>query len=492
MQPGPALPSGLPALLTAMQGLTADSRRVRPGMGFAAYPGDSADGRDYIADALARGASALLWEPQGFAGSAAWPVPHLAVPGLGGCISRIADAVYGAPSAALQVIGVTGTNGKTTSTSLIAQLFGAAGRRCGIVGTLGAGFPEALVPTGFTTPGPVELQAQLAALRDQGAVAVAMEVSSHGLALGRVDGVRFELAVFTNLTRDHLDFHASMEDYAAAKTALFHAAGLRLALINVDDPFGARLHAELREAGVAVQACTQHDHVLPAADTIRARAARFRPDGTAFELVTPAGSVAIDSPLVGRFNLANLLGVLAVALASGIALTQLPALVAGLTPPPGRLERLGLPGGVQVVIDYAHTPDALEQVLHSLRASLAGGRLICLFGCGGDRDPGKRPLMGAVAGRLADLVVLTSDNPRSEPPGRILDEVVAGMQAAPAACMVDRAAAIAHAIALARPGDVVLVAGKGHETTQEIAGVRHPFSDHDEVRRVLGLTKETP
>lgn len=477
----------LAPLLAHIQGLVSDSRRAKPGLGFAAYPGESADGRSWIGDALSRGASALLWEPEGWQGGVDWPVPNLAVPGLATEASRIADAVYRQPSASLAVTGVTGTNGKTSTTSLLAQLFNAAGTRCGLVGTLGAGFPGELAATGYTTPGAIETQQLLAQLRDQGARAVAIEVSSHALELGRVDAVRFDLAVFTNLTRDHLDFHGSMESYAAAKEALFDAQGLRLAVINVDDAFGAALHRRLLAAGRAVLACTQDPQLQPPGAVLRASAARFRPDGTDFMLDSAEGKVAIASPLVGRFNLANLLGVLACALASGVQARDLPALVSGLVPPAGRLERVGVPGGVQVVIDYAHTPDALEQVLSSLRASLSGGRLVCVFGCGGDRDPGKRPQMGAIAERLADLVVLTSDNPRGEVPARILADIESGMQEPPRASLVDRAEAIRLAVSLAAPGDVVLVAGKGHETTQEIAGARHPFSDHQQVRRALGL-----
>jgi UDP-N-acetylmuramoyl-L-alanyl-D-glutamate--2,6-diaminopimelate ligase len=490
---GPPFPvERLAMMLPHLRGLASDSRRVLPGMGFAAYPDEAGDGRDWIADALARGAGGLLWEPLGHRGPSSWPVPHLAIEGLRDHASRIGAIVHGDPSAHLQVIGVTGTNGKTSSTHWIAQALHAAGRPCGLVGTLGTGMPGAVKATGYTTPGPLELQQQLAELRREGARSVAMEVSSHGLALGRVDGVHFDLAVFTNLTRDHLDFHGSMEVYGAAKAALFHAAGLRRAVINVDDAFGARLHADLRRADIATLACTQAPGLDPGGPVLRAREVRLSPEGMTFRLDTSQGTVEITTELVGRFNLANLLGVIGCLLESGVALADLPPRVAALEPPPGRLQRIGRPGGVQVVIDYAHSPDALEQVLLALRASLDGGQLICVFGCGGDRDPGKRPQMGAIAERLADAVVLTSDNPRSEDPEAILADIAAGMARSPRLRTADRAAAIAAAIRLGRPGDIVLVAGKGHETTQEVAGVKMPFSDQAHARRGLGLAEGEP
>ena len=273
-----------------------------------------------------------------------------------------------------------------------------------------------------------------------------------------------------------------------AKATLFHAQGLRRAILNLDDAFGATLHAQLPRHGVPVLGYTQQGPLAASLPAVRARNVQFTPEGVQFMLTAPQGEVALHSQLVGAFNLSNLLGVLACLLDSAVPLHALPDVVASLTPPPGRLQRLGVPGGVQVLVDYAHTPDALQQVLRALRAGLSGGRLICLFGCGGDRDAGKRPLMGRVAEQHADVVVLTSDNPRSENPQAILADIAAGMQSAPYAQVADRACAIALAIELARPGDIVLLAGKGHETTQESAGVKVPFSDLEQARRVLGLS----
>ena len=477
----------LASLLPHLRGLSSDSRRIEMGMGFAAYPGEAGDGRSWIDDALARGAGAVLWEPQGFRAPPVWSVPQLAVPDLKRQASRIAAQVYGDPSGAMQVIGVTGTNGKTSCTHWLAQALNALHRPCGLVGTLGTGMPGQVRATGFTTPGPVELQQQLAELRSQGALAVAMEVSSHGLAQGRVDGVHFDIALFTNLTRDHLDFHGDMRAYGEAKALLFRAAGLRQAVINLDDAFGAELYDLLRGEGLTVVGYTRDSARVCAGAPLRARDVQFTPEGTRFTLDCAAGSVALASHLVGAFNLSNLLGVIACLLAAEVTLQELPALVAALQAPPGRLQGVGRAGRAQVISDYAHTPDALEQVLHALRPSVGAGRLWCVFGCGGDRDPGKRPQMGRIAEQFADRVILTSDNPRSEDPHSILAAIAAGMDKAAYAVEADRAAAIALAIAQALPGDIVLLAGKGHETTQEIAGRKQPFSDYEQAQRCLAL-----
>lgn len=503
--PGPEL-ERLAPLLRLMHGMSADSRRILPRMGFAAYPGEAGDGRRWIADAVARGASAVLWEPDG-AGSidASLTVdgeflPNLPVPGLKAQISRIASELYGRPSAHLDVIGVTGTNGKTSTTHWLAYCLARAGVPCALVGTLGTGMPDALQATGFTTPGPVELQQQLAELRTAGARAVAMEVSSHGLAQGRVDGVRFSHAVFTNLTRDHLDFHGSMEAYGEAKAALFRAKGLRCAVLNLDDAFGATLFAALQAEGVR---CVGTSHAAigtrPSSSTdiaachpaaaYQAHAVRFSTSGTRFLLRGPQGELALETRLIGSFNLSNLLGVIACLSEYGVTWADLPALVAQLEAPPGRLQLLGQEGTPQVVVDYAHTPDALEKVLLALRASVQRGRLICVFGCGGDRDPGKRPQMGRIAELHADMTIVTSDNPRSESPEAILQQIAEGMESAPARMLTDRAAAIDAAIELAAPGDLVLIAGKGHETTQEIGGQKLPFSDIDCARAALARWK---
>lgn len=391
------------------------------------------------------------------------------------------------PTEGLFMIGVTGTNGKTSVTQWIAQAFASLGRRCALVGTLGNGFPGALVPGPNTTPGAHVLRELLPDFRRQGAQACAMEVSSIGLHQGRVAGIRFDVAAFTNLTRDHLEYHGTMAAYAAEKAKLFRMPGLRGAVINLDDAFGRALAASL-PAGVTLLGYTlesapdldpgdRHDSPhLRAEDIVMSTAGvRFRVRDVEFAV-----------PVVGRFNIANLLAVIGVLQLGGVALADCARALAHVVPPPGRLQPLGGAGQPLVVVDYAHTPDALEQALLTLRetATARGGRLLCVFGCGGERDPGKRPLMGAVAERRADAVVLTSDNPRGEDPLAILDAIRAGMRALPA-IEPDRAVAITAAVAAADTADVVLVAGKGHEPYQEIAGERRPFSDLETARVAL-------
>ncbi len=384
----------------------------------------------------------------------------------------------------LFMVGVTGTNGKTSVTQWIAQALETLGQRCAVVGTLGNGFPGELVAGPNTTPGAHVLRELLPEFCRQGAQACAMEVSSIGLHQGRVADVRFDVAAFTNLTRDHLEYHGTMAAYAAEKAKLFRMPGLRGAVINLDDAFGRELAANL-PAGVHLVGYTLES----APDIDRHGGQRLRAE----EIVMgEAGvhfrvrDVQFAAPVVGRFNVANLLAVIGVLQLRGIALSDCARALRGIAPPPGRLEPLGGAGEPLVLVDYAHTPDALEQALLTLRetATARGGRLLCVFGCGGERDPGKRPLMGAVAERLADAVVLTSDNPRGEDPQAILDAIRAGMRRPPA-IEPDRAAAIAAAIAAADRADVVLVAGKGHEPYQEIAGERRPFSDSATVRAAL-------
>jgi len=384
----------------------------------------------------------------------------------------------------LFMVGVTGTNGKTSVTQWTAQALETLGQRCAVVGTLGNGFPGQLVAGPNTTPGAHVLRELLPEFCRQGAQACAMEVSSIGLHQGRVADVRFDVAAFTNLTRDHLEYHGTMAAYAAEKAKLFRMPGLRGAVINLDDAFGRELAANL-PAGVRLVGYTLES----APDIDRHGSQRLRAE----EIVMGAAGVRFRvrdvefaAPVVGRFNVANLLAVIGVLQLRGIALSDCARALRGIAPPPGRLEPLGGTGEPLVVVDYAHTPDALEQALLTLRetATARGGRLLCVFGCGGERDPGKRPLMGAVAERLADAVVLTSDNPRGEDPQAILAAIRAGMRRPPA-IEPDRAAAIAAAIAAADHADVVLVAGKGHEPYQEIAGERRPFSDSATVRAAL-------
>jgi UDP-N-acetylmuramoyl-L-alanyl-D-glutamate--2,6-diaminopimelate ligase len=480
--------SELQRLGVTPHGLAADSRAVARGDVFLAYPGGRADGRRFVGDAVARGAAGVVWERDGFAWPPALAVPNVAASGLKSLAGPLAAAVYGRPSERLWVAGVTGTNGKTSCSQWIAQALAGEGRRCAVVGTLGVGFPGALAEDPNTTPDAVALQRALARLRTEGAEAVAMEASSIGIDQGRVAGVKFACALFTNLSRDHLDYHGDMARYAAAKLALFRSPGLGHAVVNLDDALGVRI-AQDRAGSVArtgyslwpgAGAASGLEHWLEAHDVALSAA------GARFSLVSDRGRAEVATGLVGRFNVANVLGVIGVLLAAGLSLDAAVQAAGRLAPPAGRMERLGGAGRPLVVVDYAHSPDALDKCLGALRdvARLQGGRLVCVFGCGGDRDRGKRPLMGEAASRHADLVWLTSDNPRGEDPRAIIDEIRPGLSV-PHEVRVDRREAIGAAIAAARAGDVVLLAGKGHEPYQEIGARRVPFSDADEARRAL-------
>ncbi|MBN8717288.1 UDP-N-acetylmuramoyl-L-alanyl-D-glutamate--2,6-diaminopimelate ligase [Thermomonas sp.] len=471
---------GLSAQL-AITGLVQDSRAVRPGDAFVAIGGFGAHGLHFADAAKAAGAAAVLYEPPAPDDLPA-PADAIPVPGLRARLGALADTFHGHPSAAMATVGVTGTNGKTSTVQLLAQAWTLRGQKAGTVGTLGAGIWPQAVPTGFTTPLVLRLHALLAELRDEGAAAVAMEVSSHALDQGRVDGVHFDVAVFTNLTRDHLDYHGDMARYGAAKARLFDWPGLRAAAVNLDDAFGRELFAAVQGKVRALGFSSR------GASGASVRAEELVLDGRGIAFMLHAGGQAhpVRSPLLGRFNVDNLLGVATTLYALDMAPALIAETLSQLLPVDGRMNRLGGEAGQPlVVVDYAHTPDALEQALGSLRAHTAG-RLVCVFGCGGERDAGKRPQMGAIAERLADAVIVTDDNPRGEDGDAIVAEILAGM-AAPQAVRVqrDRAAAIASAIAEAAPGDVVLVAGKGHEPYQEIAGVKHPFEDAAVVRDCL-------
>jgi len=475
-----ALPAAdVPALLAKLRAfprrITADSRRIEPGVAFAAYPGTHADGRKFVPEAIARGATAVLWESSGFSWDNAWQVPHLPVEGLQQRLGAIADFIYGSPSHALWMIGVTGTNGKTSCAHWIAHALDACGRRAGILGTLGNGLIGGIAPTTHTTADAPALHELLRQFKAAGAKAVAMEVSSHGLDQGRVGGIKFDVALFTNLTRDHLDYHQTMAAYGQAKAKLFTWPGLRTAVINADDPFGQSLIDSARARGARLLT-----YGLAAAD-IAATEIRVTANGIALTVNTPWGNAEFASPMVGTFNAQNLLGVLGVMLASDIAIDVATAALSRLQPPIGRMQRLGGTDRPLVIVDYAHSPDALEKVLTALRPAVpASGELICVFGCGGDRDAGKRPEMGHIAARFADRIVVTSDNPRSEDPSAIASAVARGVREEGNrrwTIELDRGDAIRNAIGAAKAGDVVLVAGKGHETYQERDGVRTPFSD---------------
>lgn len=476
--------------------LHADTRSLAAGDAFFAYAVDGADNRPFIEGAIERGAAAVLVQPEGFSG-AINPSNMLAVPALNELAGSIASGWYNDPSDSMLTVGITGTNGKTSCSQWISAALTALGTRCAIIGTLGTGLPGHLVHTGFTTPDAPQLQRSLAQLRDAGAQAVAMEVSSHALHQGRVNGTAFDIAVFTNLTQDHLDYHQTFEAYEAAKARLFAWPELRAAVINRDDAAGRRLlastqgHARTIAYGLdggqgALQDAPQADALLLASN-VRATAT-----GTAFHLSTSDwGDAEVEVQTLGAFNVSNLLGVLGALLAADVPFEAALAELAQLEPVNGRMQRLG--GRLQndeplVVIDYAHTPDALEKTLEALRpmATARGGELICMFGCGGDRDATKRPLMGAIAEKIADGVVVTSDNPRSEDPQSIIEQIAAGMKDASKARRIeDRASAILQAIRSAAREDVIVLAGKGHEATQEIMGKKRAFSDQDHARLAL-------
>ncbi len=470
----------------AVTGLVMDSREVRPGDAFVAIAGFGAHGLNFVDAAREAGAAAILFEPPA---PDTLPAPEDAIPvtGLRARMGTMADTFHEHPSAAMTTVGVTGTNGKTSTVQLLAQAWTLRGEKAGTVGTLGAGIWPKIVPTGFTTPLVLRMHALLAELRDEGAQAVAMEVSSHALDQGRVDGVQFDVGVFTNLTRDHLDYHGDMASYGAAKARLFDWPGLRAAAVNLDDAFGRELFAavggKVRAVGFSSRGA--------AGASVRANDVQL--DGSGIRFLLDAGGQAhqVRSPLLGRFNVDNLLGVAATLFALGMAPAVVADTLSQLAPVDGRMNRLG--GDVSdhgmrlplVVIDYAHTPDALEQALASLRAHTVG-TLACVFGCGGERDRGKRPQMAAIAERLADTVIVTDDNPRNEDGDVIVADILAGFADAPRVVVQrDRAAAIAQALAAAGPDDVVLVAGKGHEPYQDIAGVRHAFDDTAVARDLL-------
>lgn len=472
--------SSTPAL--SVSGISSDSRSVTSGDVFCAYPGVKHDGRDYIAEAIDRGAVCVLYEP---ARSGAriekyrdGKVPLLPVADLRNKLGFIAARFYAEPSRDLYVIGVTGTNGKTSCAHLLAQSLEQLGVRCGVIGTLGCGFVDQLDYARHTTPDPVTIQRMLREFSDQGASHVAMEVSSHALDQGRVNGVAFDLALFTNLTHDHLDYHRDLAEYGATKAKLFTVPGLGAAVINTDDPFGARLFESTRARRKWSYGGRSADVMI---NELGATAT-----GLQVDLQTADGPLELHTRLIGSINAPNLAAVSGALLAMGFTPDAIAEAVSKVRAVPGRMELFN--GGVllpQVVVDYAHTPDALERVLRSARDHCRGD-LWCLFGCGGDRDRGKRPAMGAIARRWADHVVVTDDNPRSENPGAIATEIVAGMPARPI-IIHDRTRAIDWSIHLALPQDWVVIAGKGHETTQQIGDRYRPHDDRLLVRNFLGL-----
>ena len=470
--------------------ITTDSRKVRAGDGFIAWPGAATDGRRFVANALKAGATTCLVEREGLDAFGFDDARIASLPGLKAATGPIADAFFEQPSSALDIVATTGTNGKTSTAWWTAQALTLLGRRCAVVGTLGIGVPPLpdragqIEFTGLTTPDPVMLHSALRLFADGGFEACAIEASSIGIVEQRLAALRIAVALFTNFTRDHLDYHGTMDAYWTAKRQLFAWPGLRVAVINTDDARGAALAAELQGAALDVWTYSVRG---PA--RLRAQGVGYIDGGLAFDLIEGEQSVAVRSTLIGDYNASNLLAVIGGLRALGISLADAASVVPQLTPVPGRMERVGAGAGApEVVVDYAHTPDALEKALQALRplATARGGKLVCVFGCGGNRDATKRPLMGAIAAREADAVFVTSDNPRSESPATIVAEIAAGIARRDSVQLIeDRRAAIAQSVAAADARDVILVAGKGHEDYQEIGGVKYPFSDVLEAQAAL-------
>jgi UDP-N-acetylmuramoyl-L-alanyl-D-glutamate--2,6-diaminopimelate ligase len=470
-------------LPATVHGLTADSRRVEPGHCFVAVPGFKQDARRFVPEAVARGATLVVTEGEAVAGVTA---AQVLVPSARAALALLADTWFGHPSRRLTVVGITGTNGKTTTSYLVDALLQAHGLRTGVIGTIQYRIGAETRPAGQTTPEALELHAMLAQMYAEGIRGVAMEVSSHALALNRVDGLTFDVAVFTNLTQDHLDFHGTLGEYRQAKRRLFELLERspkpgRAAVINADDPSGAEM---VRGLGVPVL-------TFGLGQTAQVRAVEWAStlDGIRMVAVTPRGRLEVRSPLIGEHNVMNLLGAAGVGVALGLAPDAIGRALGGVGTVAGRFEQVRAGQPFLVVVDYAHTPDALDRVLRTARR-LTGGRLGVVFGCGGDRDRGKRPIMGEIAARLADRVWVTSDNPRTEPPEAIIDEIVAGVRRAGAdearfTRLADRRAAIRAALAWAAAGDTVVIAGKGHETYQIVGATVHPFDDREVARQVL-------
>ena len=473
-----------PVGAAAITGLSLDSRYVRPGGLFVALRGATTDGYGYIDMAVANGAAAVVYDSDAGVAPAVSAIPCIAMDDLRRKAGVIAERFYGHPSRQLEMAGITGTNGKTSCCHFLAQMYHRVYGGCGVVGTLGNGLWGDLQPATHTTPDAVRLHGLLREMADQGATRVVMEVSSHGLDQGRVAGVEFDTAVFTNLSRDHLDYHGDMAAYGRAKGRLFTMPGVRRAIINWDDDFGRELAAGL-PAGLSVVPYGLGRVPHSDAGWLMGRIAQVDRNGLTLEVDSAWGQGRVETRLLGRFNAYNLLAVLATALAGGMAFGPALTALEELTAVPGRMERFGREDQPMVVVDYAHTPDALDQALLTLR-EVCEARLWVVFGCGGDRDRGKRSLMGAVAQRHADVVVLTDDNPRHEDAVVIIDDIRSGMaEGAPMAVISDRAQAIAHAVDGAAANDVVLIAGKGHEDYQQIGDERRPFSDRHTVERLL-------
>ena len=472
--PVPAALADLPITEMAI-----DSRRVTTGSVFCAYPGEQQDGRDYLSQACAQGAALLLYDPLDYQPSRL-TVPQLAVPQLRQQVSLLASRLYGQPSQELSVIGITGTNGKTSCSHFLAQAYQQQGQACAVMGTLGNGLLDELAPSNLTTPDPLHVQALLAEWQAQSVSQVAMEVSAHAMSQQRVAAVRFAAVLLTNLSQDHLDYYGDMVTYAAAKRQLFVQAQQQGALmvINADDVFGQALLVEYDHA----------DHCLSygwaATAQVRVRQLDWRDQGFRAQVSSPWGDACLSCDLLGDYNVANVLAVFTLLCGLGMSVADAVQALASLQAPAGRLQQLSVRGLPRVVVDYAHTPDALQQLLQTLRGQCQG-QLWCVFGCGGNRDASKRLLMGQIADQLSDQLVLTDDNPRHEPSQQILQQIAAGVQNTPYICIADRRQAIKHAITQASANDWVVIAGKGHESYQQYGDLRQPFNDAEVAQQIL-------
>lgn len=459
--------------------ITSDSRKVVGNSLFLAYPGEKSDGRDYIEDAIKNGASAVLWDSENYFWNPEWQVENIPIKKLRLQAGFVASQFYKNPSHKLWMIGVTGTNGKTSITQWLAACLNHLNRKTAVIGTLGNGLPNQLSPTINTTPDAVLLQEMLASYLSAEAECVAMEVSSHGLSQGRVNGVNFDIAVLSNLTQDHLDYHGTFEAYADAKRSLFIKDDLKFAVLNADDAFGVELEKSLIATKTEVLTYGIESGQVKAVDV------RLEDTSLVFYAETPYGNAPVKANLVGRFNVYNVLAVLASLLLSKVSIDDAVEAISHIQSVKGRMQQVGGGKAPLVVIDYAHTPDALEKVLTTLKAQ-ATGKVICIFGCGGDRDKSKRIQMGRIASDLANAVVVTSDNPRTEDPQKIIAEIAEGLHGN-FAIEENRAKAISVGIFSAKPGDIVLIAGKGHEEYQEVNGKKYPFSDLEEAKEVLKI-----
>jgi UDP-N-acetylmuramoyl-L-alanyl-D-glutamate--2,6-diaminopimelate ligase len=475
--------------------LTLDSRAVTPGAAFVALPGTRTHGIGFAAQAVSAGAAAVLWEPVEGVVPPRLPedVPLIGIPRLSAWLGPIADWFFEAPSVEVRVIAVTGTNGKTTTAHVIAAALQRLNVTSAYAGTLGYGRVDALHSGSLTTPDCITVHRQIAELRDDGVRCLGMEVSSHALDQGRVYGVRFDTAIFTNLTRDHLDYHGTLEAYGEAKANLFRWPSLRHAIVNVDDPFGREIATRVAHTCLVVLSRAGEIVMDPRwrsdkgeVKQLFARRVTAAPNGLDIEFDGSWGAATLRSAFVGDFNVENLLAVLATLLTSGASMQDAIGALEKCGPPPGRMETITAPNRPLAIVDYAHTPDALEKALQAVRKHRTG-KLVCVFGCGGDRDAGKRPLMGAIAERLADRIIITDDNPRTENGDAIVADILKGLTRPEAAIVErDREAAIHRAVNQSAATDVVLIAGKGHEDYQIVGAERRSFSDREQALRALG------